>query len=162
MLERAVNEGTGAALRSRYGLTAEIAGKTGTSQDFGDAWFVAYTPKLVIGTWVGASERSIHFNSNDGSGSQLALPIAGEVLSSIARDRKWRKRTFVAFDPSIRDTTSMDCGGHWTGADQFFEDLFGKKKQREDERRQRDSLRKADPRNFWERMFPKDKKKGSR
>ncbi len=56
-----------------------LAGKTGTSQDYGDAWFVAYTPGLVIGTWVGAFDNDIHFSSAIGTGGHLALPIAGKV-----------------------------------------------------------------------------------
>ena len=85
MLQRAVNEGTGAALRSRYGVSMPLAGKTGTSQDYGDAWFIGYTPGLVMGTWVGARDPKIHFSSGLGSGSQLALPIAGSVFAAIER-----------------------------------------------------------------------------
>ncbi|MBK9177371.1 MAG: hypothetical protein IPM46_13760 [Flavobacteriales bacterium] len=69
MLQRAVNEGTGTVLRSRYGLNGPYAGKTGTSQDYSDAWFVAYTPGLVIGTWVGAHDPSVHFGSSLGTGA---------------------------------------------------------------------------------------------
>ena len=54
MLKRVVNEGTGSRLRTRDGITGDIAGKTGTTQSNADGWFVALTPRLVVGTWVGA------------------------------------------------------------------------------------------------------------
>jgi len=109
MLQRAVNEGTGSALRTRYGLSGPYAGKTGTSQDYSDAWFVAYTPSLVIGTWVGAHDPSVHFSSNLGTGGQLALPIAGRVLRAIESDPKRRKRYISAFGWLTEHPISMDC-----------------------------------------------------
>ena len=80
MLQRAVDQGTGAALRSRFGLSGPYAGKTGTSQDYSDAWFVACTPGLVVGAWVGAFDPEVHFNSALGTGGSLALPIVGAGL----------------------------------------------------------------------------------
>lgn len=92
MLQRAIDQGTGAALRTRHGLNGPYAGKTGTSQDCRDAWFVAYTPGMVIGTWVGAFDNDIHFQGASGTGGQLALPIAGRVLEHIERAPDLRKR----------------------------------------------------------------------
>lgn len=81
ILQKAVNEGTGVALRSKYGIKIPLAGKTGTSQDYADAWFAAYTPKLVLVTRVGASSPNIHFASgSNGSGSRLALPLIAKTL----------------------------------------------------------------------------------
>lgn len=109
MLQRAVNAGTGAALRTRFGLNGPYAGKTGTSQDYSDAWFVAYTPSLVIGTWVGAHDPSVHFSSSLGTGGQLALPIAGRVLSAIEGDPKRRKRYSTGFGWLAEHPIDMDC-----------------------------------------------------
>lgn len=82
MLKGAVNKGTATRLRSRYGLTSEaIAGKTGTTQNNADAWFIGYTPQLVVGCWVGFDQPSIHFaTSSTGQGSLAALPIVGSFL----------------------------------------------------------------------------------
>lgn len=82
MLKGAVNKGTATRLRSRYGLTSEaIAGKTGTTQNNADAWFIGYTPQLVVGCWVGFDQPSIHFaTSSTGQGSVAALPIVGSFL----------------------------------------------------------------------------------
>jgi penicillin-binding protein 1A len=82
MLKGAVNKGTATRLRSRYGLSSEaIAGKTGTTQNNADAWFIGYTPQLVVGCWVGFDQPSVHFaTSSTGQGSVAALPIVGSFL----------------------------------------------------------------------------------
>jgi len=69
---------------SIYGITLPLAGKTGTSQDFSDAWFTAFNPNLVIITRVGASSRAVHFNNGSyGSGSTLALPLVALTLKKV-------------------------------------------------------------------------------
>ena len=74
MLQKAIREGTGVSMSSVYGVDFPLAGKTGTSQDYSDAWFAAFNPGLVIVSRAGASSRAIHFNSgSNGSGSALAL-----------------------------------------------------------------------------------------
>jgi len=84
ILQKAVKEGTGSAMGSIYGITLPLAGKTGTSQDFSDAWFTAFNPNLVIITRVGASSRAIHFNNGSyGSGSTLALPLVALTLKKV-------------------------------------------------------------------------------
>ncbi len=84
ILQKAVNEGTGASLRSVYGVRVPLGGKTGTSQNYSDAWFAAFNPKLVIVTRVGASSRVIHFNSgSNGSGSTLALPLVALTMKKL-------------------------------------------------------------------------------
>jgi penicillin-binding protein 1A len=84
ILQKAVREGTGSALGSVFGIKFPVAGKTGTSQDYSDAWFAAFNPGLVIVTRAGASLRAIHFNNgSDGSGSALALPLVALTLKKI-------------------------------------------------------------------------------
>lgn len=81
MLQKAIMEGTGASVHSVYGVKTPLAGKTGTSQNYADAWFAAFNPGLVIVSRVGASTPSIHFNSgSNGSGSALALPLVALTL----------------------------------------------------------------------------------
>ncbi len=109
MLRRAVDQGTGTAMRSRYGVHADLAGKTGTSQDYADAWFVAYTPGLVAATWVGARDPSVHFSGGNGTGSRLALPILGITLAEVQRTPALRAKYLRPF-PSPADTIYMDCG----------------------------------------------------
>ncbi len=84
MLQKAVREGTGATMGSVYGVTSPWAGKTGTSQNFSDAWFGAFNPGLVIVTRVGAALPAIHFNQgSNGAGSTLALPLVAMTLRKV-------------------------------------------------------------------------------
>jgi len=76
LLQGVVNTGTGVRLRLKYGLKGSIGGKTGTTQNNSDGWFIGVTPNLVTGVWVGGEERDIHFdNISLGQGANLALPI---------------------------------------------------------------------------------------
>jgi penicillin-binding protein 1A len=153
MLIRAVDQGTGAALRSRFGVTEPIAGKTGTSQDHSDAWFVAYTPGLVIGTWVGAFDPEIHFSSSNGTGGQLALPIAGQVLKEIRSKPELRKRYIHEFAWMDAYPVDLECTPvrERNLLEQLIHDVFGPKR----ERRTHDSLQEKKDLNFFERLFKK-------
>ncbi len=79
--------GTGARLRFRYGLKGEIAGKTGTTNDNSDGWFIGYTPSITAGVWVGAEDRYVHFTSTSlGQGANMALPIWGLWMQKVLKD----------------------------------------------------------------------------
>lgn len=90
LLEGVVNEGTGSRLRSREGygqFTMPIAGKTGTTQNHSDGWFIGMTPRLAAGIWTGADLRSIHFNDiSTGQGANMALPIWGYFMKKVMAD----------------------------------------------------------------------------
>ncbi len=89
LLEGVVNKGTGIRLRIKYGFTNPMGGKTGTTQQHSDGWFMAVTPDLVGGVWVGAEDRSIHFqNLKYGQGANMALPIWAEFLDKVIKDPK--------------------------------------------------------------------------
>jgi penicillin-binding protein 1A len=77
--------GTGARVRNYFYLDA--AGKTGTTQDFGDAWFVGYTPQLVAGAWVGFDDDRVHFTDWDGQGGRAAAPIWGMFMRDVYDDK---------------------------------------------------------------------------
>ena len=86
MLKKVVNEGTAGGLR-RLGVKADVGGKTGTSQNNSDAWFVGVAPKLVAGVWIGGEDRSIHLTSG-GEGSRTALPIYAKFINKVYADPK--------------------------------------------------------------------------
>ncbi len=88
ILLNVVDSGTGNRLRRPpYNLTAQTGGKTGTTNDNADGWFMSFTPDLVSGTWVGGEERYIHFNSMaHGQGASMALPIYGKFISKVYAD----------------------------------------------------------------------------
>lgn len=87
LMQGVVNEGTAGRLRSVYKLTGQLAGKTGTTNDQSDGWFIGYTPKITAGVWVGAEDRQVHFESLAlGGGSNMALPIWGIFMKKVLED----------------------------------------------------------------------------
>ena len=87
MLRAVINEGTGGSVR-RYGITADMGGKTGTTNRNSDGWFMGFTPSLVSGCWVGGEERDIHFDTMTyGQGARLALPIWGKYMQKVFADK---------------------------------------------------------------------------
>ena len=104
MLQTVVHEGTASRLRWRYGIYTDIAGKTGTTQSNADGWFMAFTPRLVVGAWVGADDPRIRFqNTQLGQGSNTALPIAGYFLKQVNSDKAFNKITQAKFQPLASD-----------------------------------------------------------
>lgn len=98
MLKAVVNEGTASRLRGTYGLSGEIAGKTGTTQSQADGWFIGYTPHLVAGSWVGAESPAIHFNSTMlGQGAAVALPTWAYFMQESRKDKSCNKYTYGKF-----------------------------------------------------------------
>ena len=86
LMRGVVDSGTGARMR-RLGITAPMGGKTGTTNDNSDGWFVGYTPRLAFGAWVGGDERDIHFNSMAyGQGAAASLPICAGFLKKVYAD----------------------------------------------------------------------------
>lgn len=89
ILLNVVDSGTAASLRGRYGISAQMGGKTGTTNSNSDSWFMGFTPDLVTGVWVGGEERYIHFNTMVlGQGARAALPIYGFYMQKVYADRK--------------------------------------------------------------------------
>lgn len=87
MLRGVMDGGTGGRIRFKYGIKAPMGGKTGTTQNNSDGWFMAFTPKLVAGTWVGGEDRSIHFDGiAQGQGASMALPIFGLFMQKVYAD----------------------------------------------------------------------------
>jgi penicillin-binding protein 1A len=91
LMQTVVHEGTASRLRWKYGIYTDVAGKTGTTQANADGWFMAITPKLAIGTWVGADDPRIRFkNTKLGQGSNTALPIAAYFLKQVNSDPEFK------------------------------------------------------------------------
>lgn len=88
MLRAVINEGTGNRVRRLYGITADMGGKTGTTNRNSDGWFMGFTPSLVSGCWVGGEERDIHFDTmRDGQGASMALPVWGLYMQKVYADK---------------------------------------------------------------------------
>ncbi|WP_192821773.1 penicillin-binding protein 1A [Rufibacter sp. LB8] len=170
MLQSAVSEGTGRRLRRDYPLNMDIAGKTGTTQSHADGWFVAYTPDLVAGAWVGGQDRRIRFRDLEkGGGANTALPIWGSFFQRLVKERDYRRYAnsrFTPVPPLLR--SYLNCPPYQPpvvaapveedrgrGIDDFFEktgrklkDLFkGKGKKKKDRDWQEDLEEKLEKQN---------------
>ena len=113
LMQGVVNGGTGYALRSRFGLTGEMAGKTGTTNDNADGWFIGYTPQLTAGAWAGFEDMQVHFAAlANGGGSASALPIWGYFMQSVRKDpslSKYYDKEF--FDAPSGFELNLNCDG---------------------------------------------------
>lgn len=118
--------GTGSRLRFRHNLRNEIAGKTGTTQNNSDGWFIGLTPELAAGCWVGGEDRSVHFNSMEmGQGATMALPIWGKFFSKVYADKTLKVSAGPFEKPASLGDIELDCSKYdkETGAtDDNFED----------------------------------------
>jgi len=111
MLKKVVRKGTAASLHSRYGLKGDMVGKTGTSQDQADGWFLGATANIVGGSWVGADDRRIHFNTlREGQGARTALPIWAKFMKRVYQDphfSDWQQQPFSRSSYQVRK--ALDC-----------------------------------------------------
>ena len=109
LLEGVVTGGTGVRLRYKYKLMNPMGGKTGTTQKHADGWFMGVTPDLVGGVWVGAEDRSIHFqNLANGQGASMALPIWAKFLLKAYAD-SGLKMSGRPFDRPAGISKRLDC-----------------------------------------------------
>ena len=99
MLQSVVDGGTAGRLRFRYNLKAQLAGKTGTTNNNSDAWFMGLTPNLVNACWVGGDDRDIHFDSMAmGQGASMALPIFALYMQKVYADNRLGYTEDAVFD----------------------------------------------------------------
>jgi penicillin-binding protein 1A len=132
MLRAVINEGTGGRIRRVFGIQADMGGKTGTTNNNSDGWFMGFTPSLVSGVWVGGEERDIHFDRMaDGQGAEMALPIWGLYMQKVYKDKSLgyseseRFQIPDGFDPcgdSLEHSYSPDKEDYGSsGLDDLFE-----------------------------------------
>jgi len=110
LMKGVVESGTGARLHYRYNVTAPVAGKTGTTQNNSDGWFMGITPSITTGVWVGGEIRSIHFRSiNLGQGANMALPIWALYMKKVWADKSLNVQQ-NDFDKPAKDMSDrIDC-----------------------------------------------------
>ena len=123
LLQGVVNEGTAYRLRTLYVKEGELAGKTGTTNNQSDGWFMGFVPKLVAGVWVGAEDRSVHFQSLAmGGGANMALPIWGLFMGKVLADPKLNIRVTDQFEIPADFNINLKCTGSDDELDQKEED----------------------------------------
>lgn len=111
MLKTVVDEGTASRLRWKYGVYNDVAAKTGTTNLNADGWFMAMTPRLVMGTWVGADDPRVSFRTTQlGQGSNTALPIVAHFMKSVNTDKAYREISKAKFAP-LKSTvlSKLEC-----------------------------------------------------
>ena len=111
LMEGVVESGTGVRLRYKYGFKNPIAGKTGTTQNQSDGWFMGIVPQLTTGIWVGADDRSVHFRSIAlGQGANMALPIWAIYMKKVYADSTLWIKQWKDFDkPFNAASINFDC-----------------------------------------------------
>ena len=148
MLKNVVNEGTAIRLRDKYQLLNDIGGKTGTTQSNADGWFIAMTPRLVTGVWVGGSYPAIHFRSTAlGQGANTALPVYALYQQQINSDRQFYPMANDRFPVAPEAVASQLACDPFRDDVNFWQSLFGKEK-------------KADKPEKTEETSPDEKDKG--
>ena len=129
MLRAAVDRGTGRRLRWRYALPNDLAGKTGTSQNHADGWFIGYTPALVTGIWVGADSPGVRFRSlRLGQGANTALPIYARFVQALNEDPYQRRYVNTPFpEPANSVKVLLNCANIVYPGDRPVDSLRRKK-----------------------------------
>jgi penicillin-binding protein 1A len=128
MLQAVVNEGTGGRLRNNeeYGqFTMPIAGKTGTTQNHSDGWFIGVTPDLTAGVWTGADLRSVHFRDLTlGQGANMALPVWGYFMKKVLADPTLHISEYTQFERPANFNVNLDCGDSEQNSSEESEEFF--------------------------------------
>ena len=170
MMEEVVNSGTGRGIRTVYNIPGDFAGKTGTTQNNSDGWFIGLTPNLVTGCWVGADDPRVHFRTTTlGQGAYMALPIVGKFFYKTYRDKKYSSYVNARFpqpneemlamldEPGYREILEIEKHGF------NLADIFGRNKKDELEERQRQTETNDGKEQLWTKIKnifrKKDKKK---
>jgi len=141
MLRAVANDGTAAGLRSKYRMEADIAGKTGTTQNYTDGWFIGFTPGLVTGVWVGGDLQNVRFKTMQyGQGAYAAMPIWAGFMKRAFRDDHWRMLQEESFKISSATQEQLLCDDFLEKKPRKFHPIETLKKKR-----------------FFRRLFRKDK-----
>jgi penicillin-binding protein 1A len=166
MMETAINEGTGKKIRSVYKIPGDFAGKTGTTQNQSDGWFVGITPHLIAGCWVGGEDRGIHFRTiTYGQGSYMALPIVGKFYYKLYRDPHYKQFQYTRFPemneqlladlniPPYKEMLEIDK------KDNLLDRLFAGKSKEEKLREIQEPKKQKEKKNLWQAIKNIFKKK---
>ena len=164
-LEAVATEGTGAAIKSRYNIPGAFAGKTGTTQNFADGWFMGYTPTLVTGCWVGGEDQLVHFKSlAHGQGAFMALPVVGGFFRSYYSDPAFASNANIAFTAPTAENLALLDTPHFAeeikGNKAGFWDAFKSEKRKQEDLKEK-SIEKAKTDQQKEEPAKKDEEKPS-
>lgn len=159
MLELVVDSGTARSIHGRYGVRTPMAGKTGTTQNNSDGWFIGITPRITCGAWVGGESPLVRFRSTAlGQGAATALPIVADWVKACESDRGTASKLgsgFAPLDPEL--ALDMVCPLYTDSrTESFFEGLFNK----DSRRKKRDIRERATEKERKDQKDDKDKEGG--
>ena len=150
MMQRVVDSGTAKRLRYTYKLKNDIAGKTGTTQNNKDGWFVGITPKLVSVCWVGVDHHTIGFkNTKMGQGANSALPIFANFYQELNKDSDYNKYTKSKFQFSATNQYALNCPSN--RVPNILKQIFTKKDKVKRKKFERENRKKK--RGLFDRLF---------
>ncbi|HOU29991.1 MAG TPA: penicillin-binding transpeptidase domain-containing protein, partial [Bacteroidales bacterium] len=110
LLQGVVNQGTAIRMRSVYGFKNQMGGKTGTTQNHGNGWYIGVLPNLVGGVWSGWEDQSIHFETlGEGQGARIALPVMGLFLKKLYADTEFGIMEADVFEKPAGFNIELDC-----------------------------------------------------
>lgn len=146
MMQGTVDRGTATSLRSVYNLQNELAGKTGTTQNHTDGWFIGMNPNLVVGVWVGGDNPVVRFRSlTYGQGGYTALPIYAKFFQKLYNDPLYRYLKSASFGIPENVYSDLDCDDYSedgkeeifnifknndNGINELIKNIFGRKKKK--------------------------------
>lgn len=164
-LEAVATEGTGAAIKTRYNIPGAFGGKTGTTQNFADGWFMGYTPTLVTGCWVGGEDPLVHFKSlAHGQGAFMALPIVGGFFKSYYSDPAFVSNANIPFEAPTAENLALLDTPHFAeeikGNKASFWDAFKSEKRKQEDVKEK-SIEKAKTNQQKEEPAKKEEEKPS-
>jgi penicillin-binding protein 1A len=123
MLRGVVDRGTAGRLRSYFSFKGEMAGKTGTTQNHSDGWYMGIIPQLTAGVWVGAEDRSVSFRYlGQGSGSYMAMPIYGKFLQKVYADTSLHISPEDIFEAPANFNVNLNCPDPDRNRDSYYEE----------------------------------------
>lgn len=156
MLQLVTKQGTARALYNNYDINVPVMGKTGTTQNQSDGWFIGYNKNLVIGAWVGASDRRIHFrNLGTGSGGRTALPLVASLFEYANSNGEMDNTTFPNYELDDCDTNSFNENN----LDQHNKNPFYRNRQYRDYRRKQRQHEKYNRKQNRLKKYQKAKEK---
>jgi len=171
LMRGVVERGTGNSLRNVFHLKSELAGKTGTTQDNSDGWFIGYTPNIVAGAWVGNDQPTIRFRSTAlGSGGHMALPIFARFMQRLEKDRtryQYHKGSFYVVPNRLQNQLACDDFSETDPDKNFFDSLLEgferpdslRLKRQQERKERREEKKKTDHKGILQKMKDIFKKK---
>ncbi len=167
MLNSVVTTGTGSIMKTIYGINSDFAGKTGTTQNQSDGWFIGMSPNLVTGVWVGAQDPAVHFRTiTYGQGGYMALPIVGKFYHKLYKDPSFSGWKLLEFEkPSDEMLASLNIPHYKEVLEvekRFFDfsKIFGKKDKKEQPHQSEKKEKKE--KKVWEKIKDIFRKKEKR